>query len=349
MGIWSRFNPDILEHAEVTLIRLCDLSYPVERKNVFLSSGEYIHLVICGDPAKPTLVLIHGFMGGGLIFYRMLKMLERDFHVYLVDLLGMGRSSRPRFAPASVDEAEGFFADSLEEMFEKEGLESFVLAGHSMGGYVSGAYTVRYPARVSQLILISSVGVKLKPEGYSWKQFTGSLQSRSARALVRFLGFMFTKNVTPADILRKMGPFSGVFVRKYTRRRFPEMSEEEYTAVEDYLEQMALLPGSGEYALSRILELGAWARKPLAEQLSSIHVPMVFYYGDEDWMSPAGAVEVAERTQSPVFIEILQTAGHHIYMDNPYDLSRSIIQETQHPGRRNDDYQMFLHYHPQGR
>ena len=57
------------------------------------------------------------------------------------------------------------------------------------------------------------------------------------------------------------------------------MSREESAAVTDYLEQMALLPGSGEYALSKILELGAWARKPLAEQLATVTVPMVFYYG----------------------------------------------------------------------
>lgn len=349
MGIWSRFNPDILENAEITLIQLCELSFPVQRKEIPLASGDYIHAVICGDPSKPLLVLIHGFMGGGLIFYRMLKMLETEFHLYLVDLLGMGRSSRPHFRPSTVDEAEAFFTESLEEMFETEGLESFILAGHSLGGYVSGAYTVRHPHRVSQLILISSVGVKLKPEGYSWKQTVKNFQSRTGRTLVRFVGYMFSKDVTPADILRKLGPFSGSLVRRYTRNRFPAMTEEESTAVTDYLEQMALLPGSGEYALSKILELGAWARKPLAEQLATVSVPMVFYYGDEDWMSPTGAVEVAERTNANVYIEVVQGAGHHIYMDNPYDLARSIVQETKRPGRRNEDYQDLLDLHPQGR
>lgn len=207
MGIWSRFNPDILENSEVTLIRLCELSFPVQRKDIPLASEDYIHLVVCGNPCKPVLVLIHGFMGGGLIFYRMLRLLETEFRIYLVDLLGMGRSSRPRFRPSTVDEAEAFFTESLEEMFTVEGLESFVLAGHSLGGYVAGAYTVRHPNRVQQLLLISSVGVKLKPEGYSWTQTAKRFQSRFRRTIVGFVGYMFTKDVTRADILRKMGPF----------------------------------------------------------------------------------------------------------------------------------------------
>jgi len=137
----------------------------------------------------------------------MLRMLETEFCIYLVDLLGMGRSSRPRFRPSTVDEAEAFFTESLEEIFTVEGLESFVLAGHSLGGYVAGAYIVCHPSRVQQILLISSVGVKLKPEGYSWNQTVKNVQSKTGRLLVRFVGYMLTKDVTPADILRKMGPF----------------------------------------------------------------------------------------------------------------------------------------------
>ena len=43
----------------------------------------------------PILVLIHGYGAGGLIFYRILNDLSKYFHVYTVDLLGMGASGRP--------------------------------------------------------------------------------------------------------------------------------------------------------------------------------------------------------------------------------------------------------------
>jgi predicted alpha/beta-fold hydrolase len=49
------------------------------------------------DLNKPLIVLIHGYGGSGMIFYRIFKELQKHFRVVLMDLLGMGRSSRPRF------------------------------------------------------------------------------------------------------------------------------------------------------------------------------------------------------------------------------------------------------------
>ena len=43
----------------------------------------------------------------------MLKDLAEYFHIYLIDLLGMGSSGRPRYTADSVDAAEDFFVDGL--------------------------------------------------------------------------------------------------------------------------------------------------------------------------------------------------------------------------------------------
>lgn len=83
----------------------------------------------------------------------------------------MGRSSRPAFRVKAkrddiagrVFEAESFFIDSLEEWRKKMGLEKMTLVGHSLGGYLSVAYALRFPERVGKLVLLSPAGVPRDP------------------------------------------------------------------------------------------------------------------------------------------------------------------------------------------
>jgi pimeloyl-ACP methyl ester carboxylesterase len=43
------------------------------------------------------MVLVHGYGAGGGVFFRVIKDLSKFFHLYVVDLLGMGASGRPEF------------------------------------------------------------------------------------------------------------------------------------------------------------------------------------------------------------------------------------------------------------
>jgi len=40
-------------------------------------------------------VLVHGYAGSGALFYKVMKNLSEKFVLILIDILGMGGSSRP--------------------------------------------------------------------------------------------------------------------------------------------------------------------------------------------------------------------------------------------------------------
>lgn len=103
----------------------------------------------------------------------------------------MGRSARVPFhikaaredIPGRVDQAERFFTDALEEWRVKQGIDKMALIGHSLGGYLSVAYALRYPTRVSKLILLSPAGVPRDPNGTvstGQAPSTGEAQSESS-------------------------------------------------------------------------------------------------------------------------------------------------------------------------
>lgn len=76
----------------------------------------------------------------------ILKYLYKDYHIILLDVIGMGASSRPQFKVKTADEADEYLTEWLEAWRIKMGnLTGFVLAGHSFGGYISGIYACKYP------------------------------------------------------------------------------------------------------------------------------------------------------------------------------------------------------------
>ena len=89
--------------------------------------------------------MVHGYGASAMIFFKILKpLVEAGFHLALIDILGMGSSSRPHFdLKQSQHQAEQFFVDFLEAWrIAMCDLKDFFLAGHSFGGFICGLYAL---------------------------------------------------------------------------------------------------------------------------------------------------------------------------------------------------------------
>ncbi|KAH9606036.1 hypothetical protein KSS87_006673 [Heliosperma pusillum] len=91
----------------------------------------------------PTMVMVHGYGASQGFFFRNFDALARRFRVIAIDQLGWGGSSRPDFTCKSTEETEAWFIDSLEEWRKAKNLNSFILLGHSFGGYVASKYALK--------------------------------------------------------------------------------------------------------------------------------------------------------------------------------------------------------------
>ena len=124
-----------------------------------------------GEDVENNLVMLHGYGAGLGFFYKNYEGLSRlpGWKLYALDLLGMGRSSRPLFRITAsdkqeqIEEAEGWFIDAIEEWRISRKIDRFTLLGHSLGGYMAVAYALKYPGRLNKLILASPVGIPEDP------------------------------------------------------------------------------------------------------------------------------------------------------------------------------------------
>lgn len=113
-----------------------------------------------GDKTKPPIVLIHGYGGSALIFFKLFKHFKENYHVIMIDLLGKGASSRPEFLAKDKEEAEIFHLQAVEKWRQAMELDKFTLIGHSFGGYVAAKYAITNHHRIEKLLLWSPLGVE---------------------------------------------------------------------------------------------------------------------------------------------------------------------------------------------
>ena len=323
MGLWSRYSPRKLDKLENELEEFSEIK--IKKKLVEVDSGNFMHCLICGDESKTPMILMHGYCGAGMIFYKIIKHLAERYYLYIVDHLGMGRSSRPTFKAKSTYEAEMFFVDAMEGLRKKLKLKKFILAGHSLGGYISGCYSLRYPKRVMALLMLSPGGVAEKPTESNRPSVWDS------GWVNKFLLFFWLQHISLIELMRKFGPLSGKIMKNYMRGRY-NLPKNEVDVIEEYLEQINLMPGSGEHAVNYFLDFELWPYSPLCRRLPDLTIPIVFFYGDRDWMVADGGYKTKEKSDGIVFVNIISNSDHHMYWDNPQELQEKMIESLQKIG-----------------
>ncbi|KAL1854673.1 hypothetical protein Plec18170_004764 [Paecilomyces lecythidis] len=388
-----------------------------------------------GEQADQNLVMLHGYGAGLGFFYKNFEPLSRPrgWHLYALDLLGMGRSTRPPFKIKAKDrqeanaEAEAWFVDALEEWRIKRGIKRFTLLGHSLGGYMAVAYALKYPGRVNKLILASPVGIPEDPHAVDadmpepsesglaneftqdQESITGgqagktgdnnnfmnarakaaqSAETAPRRRLPKWFAYLWDQNVSPFSIVRWTGPFGPRIVSAWTSRRFSHLPSEEAKALHDYAYSIFRLRGSGEYALTYVLAPGAFARNPLIRRIHGVGrqtiqplpedttsstnpsstaqstsnsppekrengIPVVFMYGDHDWMDVRGGhaakakieeekrrilqnatPEERQADNASAKVVIIKKAGHHLYLDGADEFNQVVLEEMEDVSRK---------------
>ncbi|MFQ5614331.1 MAG: alpha/beta fold hydrolase [Anaerolineae bacterium] len=260
-----------------------------------------LHTVIVGDGIKPPLVMLHGHGGGVGVFAQNFDALAEHYTVYAIDLLGWGRSDRPRFGGRTAEEARAWWVDSLEAWRQTMGLEQMTLLGHSMGGFVAASYALEHPQAVTRLILADAAGMR--------------------RPVHPVTGAYF--NLTPQRLVRLAGPFGPALVAN--RRQEDNLrSPYDNNALLDYYYQLSAQPASGEAAFTRILRLRQW-KLPLLERLAGLQMPVTLIWGEEDEVvSPQNGLLANERIPNSQLI-LIPGSGHSPYLDAPDRFNEAVI------------------------
>ena len=262
---------------------------------VFLSSYGYNgnimenHLAFCEQGTGRPVLLVHGFPFTSQIWKRASNLLvSGGWRVIAPDLRGFGQSPLPDDKPVSTVER---FADDLHILLTRIGItEKILIAGLSMGGYVTMQFAQKYAEQLAGIVLCGTKTVADTPQLAETRQ-------KQAAALL-------DGSLSMSDIADTMVP---KLFAKATQERKPELVAE----LRNIIESQPHIRGIAAAVL------GMAARPDTTEVLRQLEVPVLAVCGAEDQFSPPSEMrEIAKIAKQGTYIEIPE-AGHLPPMEQP--------------------------------
>jgi len=151
-----------------------------------------------GDGA---LVFVHGWSCDRGYWEAQVEDLSPDFRVVTIDLAGHGDSGSER-----TDWSVEAFGRDVEAVVDDLGLESVILVGHSMGGFVALEAARRMPGRVAGVIGVDTLhDVELRYPDEAWKQILDGLGRDFRGACDGFVRGLFPPSADPELVTEVAG------------------------------------------------------------------------------------------------------------------------------------------------
>ena len=235
-------------------------------------------------------VLIHGYPLDHTMWFSTIAALGAQARVICPDLPGFGREPVLEMEPSM--EA---YAGWLRRVLETEGVESAVLAGMSMGGYIAMAFAELFPEMVGGLALISTQAA------------ADTSEARAARKE------MIARIKAQGSAVAAEGILPKFFSPKTTGN--PDL--------EKYVREGAARAGAAglTWALRAMAE-----RKDRTELVENLAMPVLVLHGSDDKIVPSTrARQLAENCKLPIIIE-LKGVGHASPLEAPDAVAQALVR-----------------------
>ncbi len=250
----------------------------------------------------PAIFLLHGSFASLHTWNGWENELEKSFHTISVDFPGHGLTGPTASAKYSTDD----YAQLIFKLADQLKIDSFYVAGNSMGGQVAGKMALHHPERVKKLILVDAAGY-----------LRVDTTSKSAKQNRPFI-FKLLQNDFAAKFLVKITPrFLFRWNLKQVYGNPDAVREEDVNRFYDLM----MRSGNREATMQRLRQPG----KDLQDSIRFITTPTLILWGEEDrWIPVANAYRFKKDIPYSHLI-VWQGLGHVPMEEQPQTTVASIL------------------------
>jgi len=260
----------------------------------------------------PAILLIHGIGDNSTTWSSVQMQLAQRFTVIAPDLLGHGKSDKPR-----ADYSVAAYANGIRDLLSVLDIDSVTVVGHSLGGGVAMQFAYQFPQLVDRLILVGAGGVT--------KDVNIALRAASLPMGTEALALLRLPLVLPA--LQVIGRLGGSLLGSTgLGRDIPEV-----------LRILADLPEpTASSAFTRTLRAVVDWRGQVVTMLDRCYltqsVPVQLVWGSLDSVIPVSHAEMAHSAMPGSRLEIFEGSGHFPFHDDPerfVEIVQTFIDSTE--------------------
>jgi pimeloyl-ACP methyl ester carboxylesterase len=266
----------------------------------------------------PLIVLLHGITSRSDVWLDVMERLAERHTVVAPDLLGHGRSAKPRG-----DYSLGAYASGGRDLLGVLGFESGTVVGHSLGGGIALQFAYQYPEYTERLALVSSGGL-----------------GQEVHLLLRAAALPGAEFVLPLitpDWAISVGTALGSLLDRLGIQTAPDIAEAArgYASLNDREAREAFL-----HTLRAVIDLGGQRVSATDRLYLAERVPTLLIWGTDDPIIPIEHGRAARDLIPHSRLVEIEGAGHWPMLDDPVGVAEELgdFVETTEPYRFDLDH-----------
>ena len=281
-----------------------------------LSTGVTLNVELAGDPAKPAVILLHGFPESHRTWRGVVPLLEDRFRLVMPDLRGFGASDQPQ-------DLESYATDKLvADIFalaDAAGIDRFALVGHDWGGATAWAAAIRGSPRVERLAIINSPHPLVfqrslieDAEQRAASQYINAFRTPGFEGAIEAMGYdtFFAKSFTPhVDLDSISAEERARYVADWSRPGAMTAMLNWYRA------SQMVVPAPGE-----TVEMPAWVDRGVPR----IEIPVLVLWGMKDRALLPLQLDGLDEVCADLTVVRLPDAGHFAPWEAPEAVAQAL-------------------------
>ena len=252
----------------------------------------------------PVLLLLHGLGCDHTTWTPVIDLLARRYTVIAPDLLGHGRSDKPR-----ADYSVGGYANGMRDLLTCLGIDKVTVVGHSFGGGVAMQFAYQFPERTERLVLVASGG--LGPD------VSPLIRSVSTPGFHPVMGVLTLPGVRHVG---KAGLRTLARIPSWHTRDLDEVAEI-YDSFKDPAARHAI-----RHVVKAVVDWRGQIICMADRAYLTQSMPMAVVWGEHDRVIPVDHAARAAELAPGARVEVIPNAGHFPHKDHPQRFAK-IVQD----------------------